>query len=103
MSGLDDASDPVADESREESQKSYQTILTQEIEAGLKELERPAWGLLISSLSAGRGIGFSPFFFGPLLPPVKGGPPPPIVRMLGGQIYAPGFLFFLFRRPPLFT
>ena len=40
-------------------QKPYGTILLQEMEAGVKELERPARGLLISGLSAGLDAGFS--------------------------------------------
>ena len=41
------------------AQKSYRTILKQEIVAGLVELKRPGGGLFLSSLSAGLNVGFS--------------------------------------------
>jgi hypothetical protein len=43
----------------EGAQKSYQTILEQEITEGLRELERPSAGLFISGLSAGLDVSFS--------------------------------------------
>ena len=47
-------------EQSEEPQKSYGTILEQEIAAGLTELERPALGLLLSGLSAGLDVSAVP-------------------------------------------
>jgi len=56
-------SDPAARRSRhqeeekgEEPQKSYETILEQEIAAGLTELERSSPALLLSGLSAGLDV-----------------------------------------------
>jgi hypothetical protein len=50
---------PMEQARPEGSQKSYQTILEQEITEGLQELERPSAGLFISGLSAGLDVSFS--------------------------------------------
>ena len=47
------------EEKHEEPQKGYETILEQEIHAGVTELERPAGGLFLSGLSAGLDVSFS--------------------------------------------
>ena len=45
----------------EEAQKSYHTVLEQQIEQAEEELERPAMALLLSGLAAGLELGFGPF------------------------------------------
>jgi hypothetical protein len=45
----------------EKSQKSYHTILEQQVSEATEELERPTSGLLLSGLTAGLDLGFGPF------------------------------------------
>ncbi len=90
-------------EEREESQKSYRTILEQEITAGLNELERPAPGLAMSALSAGLDLGFSVLLMGVMLRLAGGVLPEPVVAILVANMYAVGFLFVIFGRSELFT
>jgi formate/nitrite transporter FocA (FNT family) len=90
-------------DSKEGSQKSYRTILAQEISSGQKELERPAWGLLISGLSAGLDVGWSLFLMGVMLTLVRDSLPHPVVEILVANMYAVGFLFVVLGRSELFT
>jgi formate/nitrite transporter FocA (FNT family) len=95
--------DAVQGESNEESQKSYRTILAQEITAGKTELERSALGLLISGLSAGLDVGWSLFLMGAMLTLVKDALPHVIVELLVANMYSVGFLFVVLGRSELFT
>ncbi|HEV7519298.1 MAG TPA: formate/nitrite transporter family protein [Thermoanaerobaculia bacterium] len=88
---------------QEASQKSYREILAEEISAGQTELERPAWGLLISGLSAGLDVGWSLFLMGVMLTLVKDALPHAIVEMLVANMYAVGFIFVILGRSELFT
>lgn len=63
-------------------QKSYRTVLKQEIIAGLAELKRPASGLFLSSLSAGLDIGFSLLLMATMLTMVKDSMSPAVTRIL---------------------
>jgi formate/nitrite transporter FocA (FNT family) len=56
------APDPenLRDSPRVEPQKSYHTILEQEVEQASEELARPAGGLVLSAVSAGLDLGFGP-------------------------------------------
>jgi formate/nitrite transporter FocA (FNT family) len=95
--------DAVQGESNEESQKSYRTILAQEIASGKTELERPALGLLISGLSAGLDVGWSLFLMGAMLTLVQNALPHVIVELLVANMYSVGFLFVVLGRSELFT
>jgi formate/nitrite transporter FocA (FNT family) len=90
-------------EREEGAQKSYREILAEEISSGQKELERPAWGLLMSGLSAGLDVGWSLFLMGVMLTLVKDALPHPIVEMLVANMYAVGFIFVILGRSELFT
>jgi formate/nitrite transporter FocA (FNT family) len=90
-------------ENEQESQKSYRTILAQEIATGTTELERPAWGLLMSGLSAGLDVSFSLFLMGVMLTLTKDSLPHAIVEMLVANMYAVGFIFVVLGRSELFT
>lgn len=84
-------------------QKSYQTILEQEIEAGLLELRRPTKGLLLSGLSAGLDIGFSALLIAVVLSLPTEGMPPAVVELLRASSYSIGFIFVILGRSELFT
>lgn len=97
MSGPDhDQGDPV------DQPKGPETILDQEIESGLAELERPTRGLLLSGLSAGLDIGFSVLVIGAILTITQGSVTLP-VRLLLAAAYSVGFLFVIFGRSELYT
>jgi len=100
-----DASDGVGagGEVHKESQKSYQTILEQEIAAGKHELERSTHGLAFSGLSAGLDLGFSVLLMGVMLTLVRDVLAEPAVEMLVANMYAIGFIFVVFGRSELFT
>ena len=93
--------DRVADPSQEP--KTYAEILRQEIEGGLKELNRPAGGLLTSGLSAGLDLGFSVLLMAVMLTLVEGQLPPPIEEILIANMYSVGFIFVIIGRSELFT
>ncbi len=100
--------DPVAAtsdvaEAGTESQKSYQTILEQEIAAGLHELERAGGSLFMSALSAGLDLGFSVLLMATMWTLVDGVLSRPVVEMLVADMYAVGFIFVVFGRSELFT
>jgi formate-nitrite transporter family protein len=49
----------VAPQEEEPAQKSYRKILEQKINEGIRELQRPTLGLIISGFSAGLDVSFS--------------------------------------------
>ncbi|HEX6303211.1 MAG TPA: formate/nitrite transporter family protein [Anaerolineales bacterium] len=89
--------------SPERTKKSYEEILEQEIEEGLKELNRPASGLLISGLSAGLDIGFGALFMAIMLTLAEGRLAPPVEEILVASMYSLGFIFVIVGRSELFT
>jgi formate/nitrite transporter FocA (FNT family) len=90
-------------EHKELPQKSYLTILQQEINAGLAELKRPARGLFLSSLSAGLDIGFSLLLMATMLTVVDGMLSKPLVHILLSFMYSFGFILVILGRSELFT
>lgn len=90
-------------EKSQEPQKSYETILEQEIEAGLTELERPPGGLLLSGLSAGLDVSLSLLLMGVMRTLTEGTLPHPVSEILVALMYAAGFLFVVIGRSELFT
>jgi formate/nitrite transporter FocA (FNT family) len=56
------------------AQKPYLKILEQEINEGIRELQRPTWGLLISGLSAGLDVSFSVLVMAVILTTTHGRP-----------------------------
>jgi formate/nitrite transporter FocA (FNT family) len=91
------------EEKGEEPQKSYETILEQEIAAGLTELERPAAGLLLSGLSAGLDVSLSLLLMGVMHTLTAETLPKPVSEILVALMYAAGFLFVVLGRSELFT
>ncbi len=85
------------------AQKSYQRILEQEVAEGLRELERPTMGLLISGFSAGLDVSFSVLLMGVMTTLARGQLPGAIAQLLVANMYAVGFLFVVLGRSELFT
>jgi formate/nitrite transporter FocA (FNT family) len=91
------------DEKGQEPQKSYETILEQEIAAGLTELERPAMALLLSGLSAGLDVSLGLLLMAVMHTLTDGVLPKPVSEILVALTYASGFLFVVLGRSELFT
>src|SRR3954449_7219475 len=109
------------EEKGEEPQKSYETILEQEIAAGLTELERRTPALLLSGLSAGLDVSLSLLLMAGVKTPAQGQPrgvfaglvamlktltqgqPRVVSEILVAMMYAAGFLFVVLGRSELFT
>lgn len=90
-------------EKEHEPQKSYETILEQEIRTGQTELDRSAKGLLLSGLSAGLDVSFSLLLMATVTTLTEGRLPHPVVEILVANAYAAGFLFVVLGRSELFT
>src|SRR5436305_9637433 len=90
------------EEKGEEPQKSYETILEQEIAAGLTELERPAPALLLSGLSAGLDVSLSLLLMA-VMKTLTQDQPRVVSEILVAMMYAAGFLFVILGRSELFT
>lgn len=84
-------------------QKSYVTILEQEIAEGMDEIERPAAGLLMSGLSAGLDVGFSVLALGVASSVGPGGMSKSLFELVLASAYAVGFVLVVFGRSELFT
>ena len=91
------------EEKGEEPQKSYETILEQEIAAGLTELERPAAGLLLSGLSAGLDVSLGLLLMAVMRTLTEGVLSQPVSEILVAMMYGAGFLFVVLGRSELFT
>ncbi len=74
------------------AQKPYLKILEQEINEGIRELQRPTWGLLISGLSAGLDVSFSVLVMAVILTTTHGAPGLLNGVFLAGA-YAVGYIF----------
>lgn len=84
-------------------QKSYHTILVQEITAGLAELKRPRLGLFLSSLSAGLDIGFSLLLMATMLTLLTGHVSEAVRAIVVANMYSVGFILVILGRSELFT
>jgi len=91
------------EEKDEEPQKGYETILEQEILAGLTELERPARNLFLSGLSAGLDVSLSLLLMAVMRTLTEGELPNAVVEILVANMYAAGFIFVVLGRSELFT
>src|SRR3954470_23089502 len=74
-----------------EAQKSYHTILEQQVEEASEELERTTLGILLSSLSAGLDMGFGPFLMAVALTLVQDTWSHAAAKLLLANAYAAGF------------
>lgn len=98
-----ESSEELSEKDPAGEQKSYETILDQEIREGLRELERPVGGLALSALSAGLDIGFSVLAMGAVLTLATGELPESVVSLLVANAYSIGFVFVVLGRSELFT
>jgi formate-nitrite transporter family protein len=110
VAGADDLEDPQArkqrqgeEEKGQEPQKSYETILEQEILAGLTELERPSRNLFLSGLSAGLDVSLSLLLMAVMRTLTEGELPHAVSEILVANMYAAGFIFVVLGRSELFT
>ena len=100
----DDSNRPLKqDEPHEEAQKSYHTILEQEVSSAEEELRRPAAGLLLSGLTAGLDIGFGPLAMVVLSSRLDTVLSEPVLHVLMANVYSVGFIFVVLGRSALFT
>lgn len=86
-----------------EPKKSYRTILNEQVQEELHQLERPTTGLSISGLSAGLDVGFSVLLMGVMHTLLAGMVAEPFVRLAVANMYAVGFIFVILGRSELFT
>lgn len=91
------------DEPLEEPQKSYHTILEQEVTSAEEELKRPALALLLSGLTAGLDLGFGPLTMVVLAATLEPVVSKPVLHVLMANAYAIGFIFVVLGRSALFT
>lgn len=95
--------DEKKDEPLEEPQKSYHTILEQEVASAEEELQRPATALLLSGLTAGLDLGFGPLTMVVLAATLGPAVSKPVLHVLMANAYAIGFIFVVLGRSALFT
>jgi formate/nitrite transporter FocA (FNT family) len=86
-----------------EAFRPYDEILDREVDHALRELRRPASGLLPSAFSAGLDVGFSAVLIAALHTQLEGHLAPSLVSLLGALMYPVGFLFVILGRSELFT
>lgn len=91
------------DKPLEEPQKSYDTILEQEVTSAEEEMERPALALLLSGLTAGLDLGFGPLTMVVLAATLEPVVTKPTLHVLMANAYAIGFIFVVLGRSALFT
>mgnify|MGYP005853822945 CR=1 FL=1 len=83
--------------------KPTQTILNQEIEQAVDEINRPTTGLFISGLLAGMGMGISVFLISVLLTLLEHVAMPVVQEILIANAYTVGFIIVILARTDLFT
>ncbi len=87
----------------ETAQTSYQSILEHEITEGLREIDRPTYGLLISGVSAGLDVSISLFLMIVVMSLGQGQLNGAIVSILSAAMYSVGFIVVILGRSELFT
>jgi formate/nitrite transporter FocA (FNT family) len=83
--------------------KSYDEILSQEVNEGLREFERSSVSLFLSAISAGLDLGFSALVVAAVLTLVTGVYGSPLTTLLVANAYTIGFIFVVLGRSELFT
>lgn len=90
-------------DSDESSKKPASKILLDEIEEGLRVLNRESPTLFVSALSGGLDLGFSLFFMALMWTLTEGVLPELWSHLLVANMYALGFIFVIIGRSELFT
>jgi len=83
--------------------KARGQILRSEISEGMDAMERPAFGLFVSGLSAGLDVGFSVLLMAVMRTLTDGRLSAPVSAILMANMYAIGFIFVVVGRSELFT
>jgi formate-nitrite transporter family protein len=91
------------DHPAEDAQKSYHTVLEQHVQQATEEIERPAQGLFLSSLSAGLDLGFGPLLMAVIAGVGAGVFAPALIELLMALAYTVGFVLVVVGRSALFT
>jgi formate-nitrite transporter family protein len=91
------------DHGQHEAQKSYHTIIEQQIQHAQEDLHRPALSLLLSGLAAGLDLGLGPVLMCVVLTLTRGEMSHAATQMLVAVAYAFGFVFVVIGRSALFT
>ena len=84
-------------------QKELREIFYEQVEAGLRQYDRPAKRLFISSFGAGLEIGFSIFLMGVLYTLLSNEISKPAMDIVLAAAYSLGFVFVVIGRSELFT
>ncbi len=87
----------------EEKPKEAFEIMSEQIEAGLKEHKRSDLGLLLSSLSAGLEVGFSILTIGVIYTIFKNESTNGQLTLMMALVYPIGYIFVIIGRSELFT
>jgi len=87
----------------EEKPKEAFEIMSEQIEAGLKEHKRSDLGLLLSSLSAGLEVGFSILIIGIIYTLFKNESTNGQLTLMMALVYPIGYIFVIIGRSELFT
>lgn len=85
-----------------DTQKSYNQVLAQEIQAGLQEFDRSSSSLFLSSVSAGLDLGFTLLTVAAIVT-LAHGQSELVRRLLIANAYTVGFIFVILGRSELFT
>ena len=93
-------SEPTSSSS--DTQKSYESSLSQQIDEALSEFERPTNGLFLSAISAGLDLGFGPLLVA-LVVTLTTGTSEALGTFLTANAYTVGFIFVILGRVELFT
>ncbi|MGH7581596.1 MAG: formate/nitrite transporter family protein [Gemmatimonadales bacterium] len=86
-----------------EPQKSYHTVLEQQIIVAEEELKRSSLSLFLSGLTGGLDVGLGPFAMAVFLTLMRGTMPAPLLRLSAANLYSLGFIFVVIGRSALFT
>ncbi|MCY7329731.1 MAG: formate/nitrite transporter family protein [Saprospiraceae bacterium] len=87
----------------EEKPKEAYEIMSEQIQAGLKEHNRSDFGLFLSSLSAGLEVGFSILIIGIIFTLFKNESSGGQLTLMMALVYPIGYIFVLIGRSELFT
>jgi len=104
MNGRNDTGSMSDTDDHDGTQMAQEDILSVQIREGLSELNRPAKGLFLSSLSAGLDIGFGPLLMAIALTVAEFSFSSPLVKeLLIANAYSIGFILVILGRSELFT
>ena len=86
-----------------DTQRSYTAIFYNQLQEGMRTLERPAAGQFVSSVSCGLDISLGPFMMIAMMTTLSGAVEDPFVKVVMPVLYTFGFIFVILGRSELFT